>query len=63
MKISFVVAVYHNEGALSVTHKKIRALFEGELSSYEYELLFIDDGSTDGSLKEALAILRAGLAS
>jgi glycosyltransferase involved in cell wall biosynthesis len=56
MKISFVVAVYHNEGALSVTHEKIRALFEGELSSYEYELVFIDDGSTDGSLKEALAL-------
>ena len=56
MKISFVVAVYHNEGALAVTHQKIRALFEGELSAHDYELFFIDDGSTDGSLKEALAI-------
>lgn len=56
MKISFVVAVYHNEGALFATYNKIRALFESELSSYEYEILFIDDGSKDGSLKEALAI-------
>lgn len=55
MKISFVVAVYHNEGALSKTHEKIRALFVGELARHEYEVIFIDDGSTDNSLAEALA--------
>lgn len=56
MKISFVVAVYHNEGALSATYNKIRGLFDNELASDECEILFIDDGSKDGSLKEALAI-------
>lgn len=56
MKISFVVAVYHNEGALSKTHEKIRALFDSELARHDYEVIFVDDGSTDNSLREALAV-------
>jgi len=54
MKISFVVAVYHNEGALTKTHEKIRAVFSNELAQHEYEIVFVDDGSKDGSLKEIL---------
>lgn len=54
MKISFVVAVYHNEGALSKTHEKIRLVFSNELVHHEYEIVFVDDGSKDGSLQELL---------
>ncbi len=54
MKISFVVAVYHNEGALSKTHEKIQSVFSNELTHHEYEIVFIDDGSKDGSLREIL---------
>jgi dolichol-phosphate mannosyltransferase len=54
MKVSFVVAVYHNEGAVSKTHEKIRSVFASELTKYEYEIVFVDDGSKDGSLKEIL---------
>lgn len=56
MKISFVVAVYHNEGALSKTHEKIRSIFSSELAQHEYEIVFVDDGSTDGSLREILSL-------
>ena len=56
MKISFVIAVYQNEGALSKTHEKISSVFSKDLASHEYEIIFIDDGSRDGSLKEALEI-------
>ena len=56
MKISFVVAVYHNEGAISKTHEKIRALFSKELAAHEYEIVFVDDGSKDGSLQEILRL-------
>jgi dolichol-phosphate mannosyltransferase len=56
MKISIVVAVYHNEGSLSITHQRIHDLFEGTLSRHDYELVFVDDGSTDHSLDEILAI-------
>jgi dolichol-phosphate mannosyltransferase len=56
MKISFVVAVYHNEGAVSKTHEKIQALFTSELADYDYEIVFVDDGSKDGSLEEILGL-------
>lgn len=56
MKISFVVAVYHNEGALSKTHEKIQSVFASELAQHEYEIVFVDDGSKDGSLREILSL-------
>lgn len=56
MKISFVVAVYHNEGAISKTHEKIHSVFSNELSHHEYEIVFVDDGSKDGSLQEILSL-------
>ena len=56
MKISFVVAVYHNEGAISKTHEKIRSVFSSELVHHEYEIVFVDDGSKDGSLQEILSL-------
>lgn len=52
MKISFVVAVYHNEGALTKTHEKIKSVFSNVLTHHEYEIVFVDDGSKDGSLQE-----------
>ncbi|MCK9293998.1 MAG: glycosyltransferase family 2 protein [Desulfobulbaceae bacterium] len=54
MKVSFVIAVYHNEGALSKTHEKIRSVFLSELAQHDYEIIFVDDGSKDGSLAEIL---------
>jgi glycosyltransferase involved in cell wall biosynthesis len=56
MKISFVVAVYHNEGTLSKTYEKIRSVFSHELAHHEYEIVFVDDGSKDGSLQEILSL-------
>jgi len=56
MKISFVVAVYHNEGAISKTHEKIQSVFSNELAHHEYEIVFVDDGSKDGSLQEILSL-------
>ncbi|RJG02923.1 glycosyltransferase family 2 protein [Noviherbaspirillum sedimenti] len=56
MKISFVVAVYHNEGAVSGTHEKIRSVFANDLAQHEYEIVFVDDGSKDGSLPEILRL-------
>jgi len=56
MKISFVVAVYHNEGAISKTHENIQSVFSRELTEYDYEIIFVDDGSKDGSLVEILKL-------
>jgi dolichol-phosphate mannosyltransferase len=56
MKISFVVPVYQNEGALSKTHEQIRAVFSSRIAHHEYEIVFVDDGSKDGSLREILSV-------
>jgi dolichol-phosphate mannosyltransferase len=56
MKISFIIAVYRNEGAISGTYEKIKSLFGAALAGLEYEIIFVDDGSDDGSLKEILAV-------
>ena len=58
MKISFVVAVYRNAGAISQTYSKIRSVFQTDLDQHEYEIVFVDDGSDDGSLEEILDLRR-----
>lgn len=55
-KISFIVAVYRNEGAITKTYQKIKDVFTHDLHDYDYELVFVDDGSDDGSLEEILAL-------
>jgi glycosyltransferase involved in cell wall biosynthesis len=59
VKISVVVAVYHNEGSITKTHAAIQKVFHDALPRHEYELIFVDDGSTDGSLKEILDLREA----
>jgi glycosyltransferase involved in cell wall biosynthesis len=54
MKVSIVVAVYQNEGSLVETHDRIQATFEHDLPQHDYELVFVDDGSKDGSWQEIL---------
>ncbi len=56
MKISIVVAVYHNEGAIALTHERIQGVFARDLARHDYELIFVDDGSKDGSLREILGL-------
>jgi len=56
--ISFVIPVYRNERAVSLTYAKIRRMCEADLPSYGYEFVFVDDGSDDGSLAELLELRR-----
>jgi dolichol-phosphate mannosyltransferase len=55
-KISIVIAVYRNEGAVGRTYAVLRSLFDGPLAAHDYEIVFVDDGSDDGSLPELLQI-------
>lgn len=52
MKISYVIPVYHNEGSIGMSRDAIAALFQGPLRAYDYEIIFINDGSKDGSYAE-----------
>jgi polyisoprenyl-phosphate glycosyltransferase len=56
MKISIIIPVYHNEGAISKTYVKIKSVFTSTLVEYEHEIIFVDDGSKDGSLQEILEL-------
>jgi len=47
--ISVVVPVYNEEQSLSVLHQELIAALNGLEQSYE--IIFVDDGSTDGSYK------------
>lgn len=44
-KISVVVPVYNEEGNVEELHKEIKEVCEA--NHYEYEIIFVDDGSTD----------------
>jgi dolichol-phosphate mannosyltransferase len=58
-RISFVLPVYRNEHAVTLTYQQIRRVMTAELQRYGYEIVFVDDGSDDGSPAE-LAAIKAG---
>ena len=57
--ISFVIPVYRNEGAVTLTYRKIKGALAESLPGYGYEFVFVDDGSDDGSLEELLRLREA----
>jgi len=57
--ISIVIPVFRNEGSLQLTFQKIKGLFEHNLINYSYEIIFVNDGSDDGSWNELLGIKKA----
>jgi len=59
VKISFVIPVYRNEHAVTVTYQQIRQMLAADLPRYDYEFVFVDDGSDDRSLDELIAIRKA----
>jgi dolichol-phosphate mannosyltransferase len=44
---------------VTLTYQQIRGVLTSDLPRYTYEVVFVDDGSDDGSLKELLAIREA----
>jgi len=58
-RISFVIPVYRNERAVTITYDHIRQICASALTNYAYEIVFVDDGSDDGSLDELLRIRSA----
>ena len=49
-KISIVVPMYYEEEVAEECYKRIVKVFE-ELKNYEYEIIFVDDGSKDKTLE------------
>ncbi len=57
ISLSFVIPLYNEEGTLSSLFEKIKAVVE-EKALGTFEVIFVDDGSTDGSW-ETLSALKA----
>ncbi len=51
--VSIVISAYNEQGNVSELFRQLRAL---EQSSYRYEYLFIDDGSSDNTAREIAAL-------
>jgi len=49
-ELSVVIPVYNERGNLALLHKELKTALQGLKRSYE--VIYIDDGSTDGSLAE-----------
>ncbi len=48
--VSVVVPVYRSEDILPHTHERLTAVLEGLGPGYHHEIVYVDDGSPDGSL-------------
>jgi polyisoprenyl-phosphate glycosyltransferase len=57
--ISICFAVYQNAGALTPLYKRTVAAIESNFPQYDLEMLFVNDGSKDGSLNELVQLKRA----
>jgi dolichol-phosphate mannosyltransferase len=54
--IAFVIPVYRNAHAVTLTYEKLAHLIDADLAGWHYSMVFVDDGSDDGSLEELRAI-------
>jgi dolichol-phosphate mannosyltransferase len=54
--ITLLIPVFRNSGSLFPTYEGITALFKNELKDFDYEFVFVNDGSDDDSLKELLEL-------
>lgn len=56
MKISMVIPTYNEKDNIFDDYNRVKKIFDNELKDYEYEMLFIDNFSSDGT-RDKLKIL------
>jgi glycosyltransferase involved in cell wall biosynthesis len=55
-KITVIIPVYMNEGSIYKTYVNVTGVLKNLGNSFDYEITFINDGSTDNSLQEIESI-------
>ena len=58
--LSVVIPAYNEAGAVPRAAQRIGGVLQGE--AIPYELIFVDDGSSDGTWEEIALAVRFGLA-
>jgi dolichol-phosphate mannosyltransferase len=56
--VSVIIPVFNEEGGINKIADRLDQVFVG-LEKYDYEIIFVDDGSSDGSLSEIETLNRA----
>lgn len=56
MKISVIVPAYNESEGVRSAYEAIKNVMEGQLPEHDWELLFVDDGSTDDSFTHIRAL-------
>ena len=54
MLVSIVIPVFNNEKSLSITYQRIHGVFANDPGGLDFEIIFVNDGSIDGSYAELL---------
>lgn len=49
MKISFIIPVYNESGNIPEFYSRLKRVIESDFKDFEYEIIFVDDGSNDNS--------------
>jgi len=52
--ISVVIPLYNEEGNVAALHEEVKSVCEAE--GYSYEIILVDDGSSDGTVEAAKAL-------
>ncbi len=59
MDISIIIPVYFNEGSIEKTYTMLQKEIFNVFADLKFEVIFIDDGSADGSFEEIMRIKNA----
>jgi dolichol-phosphate mannosyltransferase len=56
--VSYIFPIYNESGNIALLYQTLAALLDGHASEYDFEVIFINDGSRDNSLELLVALQR-----
>lgn len=59
-KIDIVIPCFNESKCVELIYNALKDIFESELSSYKWSVLYIDDGSSDDTLERIIGLINSG---